>query len=90
MSVRLPALVVGDPDPRPKLSFRLSQGGDHVALMAKHSEDEHEQTLLEIRYHDTTGQLWCITRDIHAKHLAEVLGAPHKKGIQTRFVDKSS
>jgi hypothetical protein len=88
--IRLPTLIIGDPEPRPTLSFRLSQWNGQIDLVAKHSDDAAEQTLLELRYHPTTGVLECVTRDIHAPRLAEVLNVPLKQGIRCRFEDKSS
>jgi hypothetical protein len=90
MSVPIPDLIIGEPKPRPTVSFQLDLGeGGSIAVMAKHSQDRRWQCVAEIGIHEMTGVLEFRTRDVHEPKLCEIMSVKPGEGIKGRFVDKS-
>lgn len=75
-------------DAEPEIRFWLSRTDNSITLEARHSDDQRDQTLVELTYVD--GKLELHTRDIHQTNLLKELGVECGAGIVTSFVNKSA
>jgi hypothetical protein len=60
----------------PAVNFWIEQGPEHVAVMAKHSDDRHEQCVAQF-FDDGTVKL----RQLHALALCQFFGIQQKECV---------